>query len=78
MKIFFRMPVRITATRFVELGIIKEWYIGTNVLFVSGSISYSLKLQYHFNLDSYVPIRSTKITILRCRNFDTLIFISEI
>ena len=74
MKNFFRMPVRITATRFVELGIIKEWYIGTNVLFVSGSISYSLKLQYHFNLDSYVPIRS----ILRCRNFDTLIFISEI
>ena len=66
MENFFRMYVRNTATSFVELGIIKELYIRTHVLFVSGNILYSLESQYHFILNA---------TIQRCKNIDTPITI---
>ena len=71
MENFFRMYVRNTATSFVELGIIKELYIRTHVLFVSGNILYSLESQYHFILNAFGP----HPTIQRCKNIDTPITI---
>ena len=68
MENVFRMYVRNTATSFVELGIIKELYIRTHVLFVSGNILYSLESQYHFILNASVPHRTnidTPITIVK-------------
>ena len=66
MENFFRMYVRNTATSFVELGINKELYIRTHVLFVSGNILYSLESQYLFILNAFVQ---------RCKNIDTPITI---